>query len=300
MQATLRPDGTLYRQLLALGVVHADHVRLFADGTRDAPGLPVWRDEVSRVVFISDHYVGDTVYQSGSYRAPPAREPSPLGQDYEDHEDTQRRLSAYRTHYHGRRIADFGCGAGSFLAGARSVAATVCGIELQQDSAERLRAAGIACHAALDASVGELDTVFAFHALEHLPDPLQVLRQMRAALRPGGRLVVEVPHARDLLLDQLDVAAFRRFTLWSQHLVLHTRQSLASLLAAAGFGQVLIEGVQRYPLSNHLHWLRHGKPGGHRTPLAQLDTPGLRHEYAAALARLDATDTLVAIASVPG
>lgn len=295
----MRPEGALFEQLVALGVVEPSRVRLFADGTRDVPGLPVWRDEVSRVVFISGHYVGDTVYQSGSYRAPPAREPSPLGQDFEDHEDTQRRLGAYRTHYHGRHIADFGCGAGSFLAGARAVAASVCGIELQQDSAERLRAAGIPCHAALDANAGTFDAVFAFHALEHLPDPLQVLRQVRSALRPGGRLVVEVPHARDLLLDQLDVAAFRRFTLWSQHLVLHTRQSLAALLAAAGFGQVLVEGVQRYPLANHLHWLRHGKPGGHRQVLAMLDTPGLRHEYAAALARIDATDTLVAIASVP-
>ncbi len=51
--------------------------------------------------------------------------------------------------------------------------------------------------------------------------------------------------------------------------------------------------VQRYPLSNHLHWLAHGKPGGHKT-WGFLDSAELDAAYAATLARVGACDTLIA------
>lgn len=82
-----------------------------------------------------------------------------------------------------------------------------------------------------------------------------------------------------------------------QHLVLHTRESLRLFLADAGFRDIQIAGVQRYGLANHLTWLSRGEPGGHRTTLAAFETPALGEAYADALARIDATDTLVAIAS---
>ncbi len=93
--------------------------------------------------------------------------------------------------------------------------------------------------------------------------------------------------------------SFIRFTLWSQHLILHTHQSLRVFLESAGFDPVLIKGVQRYPLANHLQWLAHHKPGGHLSPLAFLLTPDLDRAYAEALAAAGATDTLMAIGSLP-
>ena len=139
-----------------------------------------------------------------------------------------------------------------------------------------------------------------FHVLEHLPDPLPVLRAIRGKLAAeSGMLVVEVPHARDFLLSELHNEAFTAFTLWSQHLVLHTRESLSLLLRAAGFVDVEVVGVQRYGLANHLTWLSEGKPGGHQGALARLETEALGDAYAAALAGIDATDTLVATARVP-
>jgi len=56
--------------------------------------------------------------------------------------------------------------------------------------------------------------------------------------------------------------------------------------------------VQRYPLSNHINWLSNGKPGGHKSSLSLIDTPALTSAYSDSLARIDATDTLVAIAKV--
>ena len=110
-------------------------------------------------------------------------------------------------------------------------------------------------------------------------------------------MILEVPHANDFLLEHMSVSAFIQFTLWSQHLVLHTRDSLRRMLTSAGFKHIKIEGVQRYSISNHLHWLKNSKPGGHITTLSALDSPELKRAYAEALSKIDATDTLVAIAT---
>jgi len=135
--------------------------------------------------------------------------------------------------------------------------------------------------------------------LEHLPDPINTLKRVYGRLKQGGegKVIIEVPHARDFLLDGLKVESFINFTLWSQHLILHTRESLALMLNDAGFKDIRIEGVQRYSLANHFHWLRNGKPGGHREALSVFETDSLRSTYAEALSRIDANDTLVAIAS---
>ena len=61
---------------------------------------------------------------------------------------------------------------------------------------------------------------------------------------------------------------------------------------------IQIEGVQRYPLSNHVNWLAKGKAGGHKSPISAIDSEALSDAYKNSLARIDATDTLVAIAKV--
>lgn len=113
-------------------------------------------------------------------------------------------------------------------------------------------------------------------------------------------MVFEVPHANDILLSEsIECPEFKRFTLWSQHLILHTRASLQGLLHYCGFENIIVEGVQRYPLSNHLHWLAKGQPGGHRSSISTLDTSELQTAYESALRKIDATDTLVAVCQVP-
>ncbi len=125
---------------------------------------------------------------------------------------------------------------------------------------------------------------------------LAVLAELRITLEPQeGILVVEVPHANDLLISQQQCKLFIEFTLWSRHLVLHTRDSLQKLLGAAGFQDIQIKGVQRYGLANHLTWLSDGRPGGHKGRLSLLESQGLTQAYEAAL---DCTDTLVAMAKV--
>lgn len=286
--------GIIFETLKSLGVAADDTKALFSSGTRDKPNLPVYKDTRSGVIYIDDHYVGDSIYEDGTYRD---EDLSTLGCPMlEATMDTERRLKDHRRLYVGRTICEVGCGNGDFLIGAAREAKSAYGVELERRSHKRLGDLGIPCSSVIAEHGTKFESVFAFHCLEHFPDPIAMLRQICDSLNPGGLAVIEVPHANDYLLTGLDCSEFKAFTLWSQHLILHTRESLTAMLKAAGFSNVVIEGRQRFPLSNHLQWLRSGLPGGHKGLLSMIDSEGLTREYEASLRRIDATDTLVAMA----
>ena len=287
--------SSIFETLSQIGVASDEHREVFATRTRDRDDVTVYRDRQSGVVYIDGFYGGDEIYEEGDYRAINLAKTG--ARNYEIARDAERRSAAYRPYVCGRHVLDFGCGDGAFLRRVKSETESSCGVELQRDYVRALNEEGIACYPDLSGiEDNTIDTVVSFHVLEHLPDPLPVLREVRRVMRAGGTAVIEVPHANDFLLRDVKNDPFKIFTLWSQHLVLHTRESLKRLLQAAGFANIVVEGVQRYPLSNHLTWLSAGKPGGHKSALAALDTPELCQAYEAALNRVDATDTLVAIA----
>ena len=291
-------QNSVFQTLSELGVASLEHRDILSNSTRDRRDLTVYRDRQSGVIYIDGFYAGDEVYEDGTYRKVNLQ--SSGARDYEVIMDAERRASAYRQYTAGRHIVDFGCGDGAFLHKVQHETLTCCGVELQRDYVEALNKAGISCHQSTERLPAEtLDTALSFHVIEHLPEPIPILRELYRVLKPGGLIVIEVPHANDFLLSGLENDDFRKFTLWSQHLVLHTRESLKRLLEASGFEGTVIEGVQRYPLSNHLSWLASGRPGGHKSPLSALDTADLREAYQAALNRIDATDTLVAIGRKP-
>ncbi|MHA7773333.1 class I SAM-dependent methyltransferase [Roseibium sp. M-1] len=289
---------SIFDTLSRIGVADQKSREVYSCRTRDRDDVTVYRDTSSGVIYIDGFYGGDDIYEEGRYRDINLAKTG--SRDYEISRDATRRTAAYLPFVSGRSIVDFGCGDGSFLRAILDRTSACFGVELQKDYVEALNREGIVCHTSLDAlQDGSIDTALSFHVLEHLPDPLSTLADLRRVLKPGGTAVIEVPHAGDFLLKELHCDAFKAFTLWSQHLVLHTRDSLRRLLEAGGFENVIIEGVQRYPLSNHLTWLSDGRPGGHKSALATLDTTELRSAYEAALNRIDATDTLVAIARNP-
>lgn len=112
-------------------------------------------------------------------------------------------------------------------------------------------------------------------------------------LAKNGRMVIEVPSSEDVLLTLYDSDTFQRFTYWSQHLYLLNAETLRRLAEQAGLRIVTIQQYQRYPLSNHLHWLSQDKPGGHQN-WAFLDSPELKSAYGNALAAIGKCDTLIA------
>lgn len=89
---------------------------------------------------------------------------------------------------------------------------------------------------------GSFDAVSCLDVLEHLVEPLDILREARRFLRPGGLLLVSVPNAghwsvvRDLMNGRFDYLPVG--TLCGTHLRFFTTRSLEQLLAEAGFEAV--------------------------------------------------------------
>lgn len=99
-----------------------------------------------------------------------------------------------------RRLLDVGSGSGEFCLLAKTGGYQVTGIEADPEFAEHARSEyGVdiltTSASGADFAPGSFDAVTMFHVLEHLPDPVKVLRLIGAWTAPGGLLAVEVPNA---------------------------------------------------------------------------------------------------------
>jgi len=134
------------------------------------------------------------------------------------------------------RYLDVGCGSGAGLGVARALGWQVTGIEVDESAAQKARRFTDELHVGdvLKApfATARFDVVTAFHVLEHVVDPIAVVRRMFDWLAPGGLLVVEVPNA-----GGLGAALFGRA--WSglelpRHLSHFTPETLERTVRTAG------------------------------------------------------------------
>lgn len=97
------------------------------------------------------------------------------------------------------RLLDIGSGTGALLEVAGAMGFDAEGIDLCRPNVERAAARGLRVRhgdaAALDVE-GEFDVVTMMDIIEHVVDPVGLLRTVGRALAPGGRLVVYTPNHR--------------------------------------------------------------------------------------------------------
>lgn len=212
--------------------------------------------------------------------------------------DDSRRFQFLKHMLTNRAALDFGCGAGGFLLKARSLTATVEGVELEERLKSHFQEQNLTVFSNLSEIPKEkkYDIITLFHVLEHLPDPKFILSELSHLMADNGQVIIEVPSADDILLTLYQNEPFSHFTYWSCHLFLFTAKTLSMLILQSGLKVNYIKQVQRYPLSNHLYWLAKGKPGGHMK-WHFLDTPGLHDAYEKQLASIGKCDTIIASVS---
>jgi 2-polyprenyl-3-methyl-5-hydroxy-6-metoxy-1,4-benzoquinol methylase len=166
------------------------------------------------------------------------------------------------------RVLDVGCGSGGTAGGLRAAGATeIVGIEIVGSAATAARDVLDQVHnAPVEEAVhdleGTFDTVLCLDVLEHLVDPGEVLRRLRALAGAEATLQVSVPNARhfSLVSDLLFRGTFG-YTDWGHrdrtHLRWFTKRDLVDLVSQSGW---VVVGTSVPPLgkSAGLHRLTRG------------------------------------------
>ena len=190
---------------------------------------------------------------------------------------------------------ELGCASGYFLDTIRSSVKSVSGIESHLLLNEHCKKIGIRTFDSLnDCGEEQFDRIFMFFLLEHIGDPVAYLRSVKKALKKGGILFIVVPNIDDALMSLYDIPDFKPFYFTPAHQYYYSKATLSRMLTLAGFANHIIHPKQRYDLSNHMHWMMYGKPGG-TGKFNTVFSPDLLREYAQNLENKFLCDTLVAV-----
>jgi len=264
---------------------------------RDVPDMSVLKCKTCGLVFLENFdHIDDNFYEDSKMRE------NDSTKEWEGHlvecaEDDNRRVHMLLPLARNKRILDFGCGGGGFLLGIRDSCSLCAGLEKDRYFRDILKKKGITMFSDIEQVEGKFDVITMFHVLEHLKDPKDMLKKLSKHLTDDGSMIIEVPNPDDALLQLYKNKGFSEFTYWSCHLYLFNSTLLKKLIEDAGLEVNYIKHIQRYPLSNHLYWLSYGKPGGHKL-WRFMDSPELTAAYENQLAKIGATDTVVASVSL--
>lgn len=136
------------------------------------------------------------------------------------------------------KLLDIGCGNGQFLSRMQGFGWQVFGVEPDGQAAKIAREKfGISIYEGtleeVDFHDDTFDTITMSHVIEHLPDPINTLRECYRVLKPGGQLVITTPNIKSLG-HRLFRESWRGFEV-PRHLFLFSLYSLRTCAERLGF-----------------------------------------------------------------
>ena len=278
------------KELVDLKLVNLKNCSVISKTTRDKK-IKVLQDKKSGIIFL-EKFVRDKKYYQLDRKMSQkdiARYTNLLKND------DKRRFNQFKNVLKSKRILDFGCEFGGFLKNITN-SKKLHGLEINKNCIKFLKKKEINVIDNLENNKLKFDVITMFHVLEHLPNQINILKRLRQNLDNNGKIIIEVPSASDLLISFKNLKSFKKFTFWSEHIILHTRDSLKKVLKASGFKNIRVINFQRYDLNNHLGWFLNNSPGGHLI-FKDIYDEELNAAYSDFLVRKNKTDTLIAIAN---
>ncbi len=287
----------IYKLLISLKLISKKNLEIFSKETRDAT-IKVLSDKISKVIFLEKIKTNNLYYRfkkkmvhGNKVKVFTKDKTIITKKTIED----KLRFNNFKKYITKKEVCDFGCGNGSFLKLINKHSKYACGVELYEEYIRDLKSKELDIFNDIKMSKKKFDTIFLFHVLEHLTDPIQELKKLKKFLKKNGSIIIEVPHGNDFLLRNCD--KFRKFSLWSEHLILHTEKSLIKFLKKSGYNKIKVKYFQRYNYLNHLYWLNNGKPNGNIILKNKYDIK-IDKSYNTFLNKAKMTDTLYCIAKL--
>ncbi len=207
--------------------------------------------------------------------------------------DDERRYNYLNKFIKGKKVLDFGCGAGGFLAMSKKIAKYVAGVE-PEIRVQKYWDSKINIQPEIEKFNQKFDLITCFHVIEHVMEPINTIKILKKFLNKNGTLIIEVPNHEDALLSLYNSKSFINSYYWSQHLYVFNEKTLKQLIKKTGFKNINIKQIQRYPLSNHLYWLSKGLPAG-QVHWSFLNDTVIEQKYSQQLASQSKCDTILAL-----
>ena len=145
------------------------------------------------------------------------------------------------------KILDIGCGNGTFLSFMKDIGWRTFGTEISQKAVDNALKNGhnVFLGNISDANYSDeyFDVVTLNNVLEHIPEPVRLLKEIYRILKPGGELIICVPN-----FSSFSRKIFNKY--WDalvipEHLHHFTSESLKRLAEVSGFNNIFIKGIFR-------------------------------------------------------
>lgn len=135
------------------------------------------------------------------------------------------------------RLLEVGCGSGAILQSMNELGWQAEGVDFDPAAVEQARRKDLTIHLGtlteLKLPENTFDAIAASHFIEHVADPIGILRECHRLLKPGGLLVLTTPNARSWG-HRLYLGNWRGLEP-PRHLRIFTRSALAAACTQAGF-----------------------------------------------------------------
>lgn len=165
----------------------------------------------------------------------------------------------------GMDILEIGCSSGFMLNAFHKGGLNCVGVEPSGEFIEFLHSNGYEAYQTIESlkqkRSGLFDLIVHFFVFEHIRDPFQFIKENLKLLKPGGKIVAEIPCVNDPLTSLYTIPDFEKFYWSIAHHFYYSPESLKYVLDKLNLSYKMIP-EQRYDLSNHIKWMTEGKPGG--------------------------------------
>jgi len=162
------------------------------------------------------------------------------------------------------RVLEIGCSSGHFLYSIKNKVRECVGIEFNEENAEFVnKKLGIKVYTdsieKTDLAEKSFDLIILYFTLEHIEDPINLLKIVSKYLKDDGKLVIEVPNIQDSLLSIYNIEEYSDFWFREPHTFYFSLKTLKKVTEKAGFvGN--IKTFQEYNILNQMNWILKKEP----------------------------------------
>jgi len=167
--------------------------------------------------------------------------------------NVKSRIKFIKRHFSPNNLCDIGAGEGIFLLELKEGGyKNVIGIEPNKKAVSFAKSKGLNIFEGTFSNAtniikdNNIHAVTLFHVIEHLKDPLGVLKQIYTSLNPGDHLVIETPNADAYSVVKTN---YKHPLIYTEHLFYFNTSNLGLLLESVGF-KIIAKGKRGFNQSN--------------------------------------------------